>query len=207
MRKHKLPLTVFSLLLILALATVGVSYGLWSKTLTINGTVYTGSLDARWTFASCAEFYPWPTGGNTGEFEGKDIGSVEAWIDQADDQLMHVVVRNAYPSYAADCQVHFMVEGTIPVIVRGTGIFPGPGLTNCELTGANTKTLTCDQITIKFYDNLGTQLHPGDEAASSLMFHIEQPAEMNATYTFDVGICMAQWNEAATAEQCFEAGR
>jgi hypothetical protein len=101
------------------------------------------------------------------------------------------------------------VEGTIPVILRGTTIVPtSNNLTNCTLIVGPTgqaKTLKCDQLTVKYTDGIGVQLHPGDEEASSLTVHVEQPADQNATYTFDVLECMAQWNEAATAEQCFAA--
>ena len=108
----------------------------------------------------------------------------------------------ATPSTA---QVHFAVEGTIPVIVRGTSVSAGNGLTNCTLIGTNKKTLACDQLTVIFTNDLGTQLHPGDEAASSLTVHVEQPAAENAFYTFDVGVCMAQWNKRRVGPGVFGA--
>lgn len=195
-------------LLLVALVTMSVAYGLWSDTLIINGTVHTGEVDARWITqgTGCFEFYPWPNGGNYGEVEGKDVGSWDINIDNEDDRILHFTINNGYPSYAVDCQVHFMVEGTIPVIVRGTTIIPvSPNLTNCSLTGTVAKTLKCDQLTVKFVDNLNVQLHPGDEAASSLIVHVEQPAQELAKYEFEVGVCMGQWNEAATAAECFAA--
>jgi hypothetical protein len=199
------PMMVLAVVLLVALTTLGVSYGLWSKTLTIDGKVHTGEVDAKWKFAGCFEFYPWPEGGNDGEVGGVDVGSWEIWIDPDDDQILHFVVDNGYPSYAVECEVEFEVEGTIPVIVRGTTIVPGDNLTNCTLSGRNSKTLECDQLTVKFVDNLGSQLHPGDEAASSLKVHVEQPAEEETTYTFQVLVCMAQWNEDATADECYAA--
>jgi hypothetical protein len=196
---------VLSVVLIGALASLGVGYGLWAKVLTIEGVVNTGDVDASWTRVTCSEFHPWPDGGFPGEVEGKDVGVTTAVIDPLDDQILHISIENGYPSYAVDCQVHFQVGGTIPVIVRGTTLAAGPGLTNCTLTGENTKTLACDQLTVVFTDNLGTQIHPGDGAASSLTVHVEQPADQNAVYTFDVLVCLAQWNEKATADQCFAA--
>ncbi|HMK08144.1 MAG TPA: hypothetical protein VK449_03840 [Anaerolineales bacterium] len=44
--RKALPITSVLLILALALATVGVGYGLWSKTLTIQGTVHTGEVNA-----------------------------------------------------------------------------------------------------------------------------------------------------------------
>jgi hypothetical protein len=191
-------------LLLIALAALGVGYGLWSKLLLIHGTIETGRVDARWTLVTCAEFHPWPEGGIAGEFEGKDVGKTTAWIDTIDDQIIHVLIDNAYPSYAVDCEVHFQNDGTIPVIIRGTSVLPvSDNLTGCVHSGENAKSMACDQLTVEFIDNLGTQLDPNDKAASSLVFHLEQPAEQNATYAFDVQVCMAQWNEEVTAEECF----
>ena len=203
------PLAALILILLLALGSLGVGFGLWSNALTIVGQVHTGEVDAAWTSAGCFEFNSWPNPprveADYGELLGKDVGDWDVEIDPQDDQILHFIIVNGYPSYAVDCQVHFAVEGTIPVIVRGTAVFPGSELTNCTLSGSNQKTLACDQLTVIFTDNLGTQLHPGDEAASSLTVHVEQPAAENELYTFDVGVCMAQWNEGATAQECFDA--
>ena len=47
------PLALLILILLLALASVGVGYGLWARTLTIEGTVETGKVDAKWKFPGC----------------------------------------------------------------------------------------------------------------------------------------------------------
>jgi hypothetical protein len=203
-----LPIGALVVILVLALAVLGVGYGLWSKTLMIQGTIETGRVDARWTMANCSEFYPWPGGGNPGEFEGKDVGRTTATIDANDDQIVHVTIHNGYPSYAVDCELHFINDGTIPVIVRGTTIVPvSQNLTNCQLSGDQTKYLRCDQLTVKLVDGIGSQIDPGpeDESSSSLVIHVEQPAAMNTTYKFDVIECMAQWNEGATEAECLAA--
>jgi hypothetical protein len=197
-------------ILTLALGTMGVSYGLWSKTLTIEGDVHTGRVDARWLFGGCFEFNSWPDfpndQGDYGEAEGKDVGSWSLRPDPDDDQILLFRIDNGYPSYAVDCEVHFQNDGTIPVIVRGFRIEAlSQNLTDCHVTPGNPIKLECDELTVYYYDGLGTQLHPGDQKAGSLVVHIEQPAEQLATYEFEVQVCMAQWNEGATAQQCFEA--
>jgi hypothetical protein len=205
-RESRLHLTLIVALLVFSLAAVGIGYGLWSKTLFINGTIETGKVHARWTLATCAEFHPWPGGGNPGEFEGKDVGKTTTLIDPIDPQILHVTIDNGYPSYAVDCQVHFTNDGTIPFIIRGTTILDlSPNLNNCTLVGNNSKTLFCDELTVKFVDNIGSQIDPGDEAASSLVVHVEQPANQLDKYEFDVLVCMAQWNEAASFEDCVAA--
>lgn len=204
--RRRAPAAVLSVLLLVGLASLGVRYGLWAKTLRIEGVVHTGEVEARWTRVSCAEFHPWPNGNLPGEAEGKDVGMTTAIRDPAGDQMLHITLSNVYPSYAVDCQVRLDNNGTIPVIIRGTTIVAGGNLTNCALSRHNKKTLRCHQPTVVFTDNLGVQLHPEDEAASNLTVHVEQPADQGETYAFDVMVCMAQWNEEVTAAQCFAAG-
>ncbi|HJX61037.1 MAG TPA: hypothetical protein VJ578_00580 [Dehalococcoidia bacterium] len=191
--------------LVLALATLGVAYGLWSKVLTVEGTVNTGDLDAEWELAGCFELNGWPGPFSPGEYLGKDVGSVEAVIDPTDAQILHFTVNSGYPSYVADCEVEYQNSGTIPVNVVGTTIIPVAGLTNCTLTGVQSKTLTCDQLTVEFADGIGSQIDPDDGAGGSVRIHVEQLAEQESTYEFEVLICLAQWNEDPTAEECFAA--
>lgn len=201
-----MPVGAYILALLLALAAIGVVYGLWSKVLTIEGTVQTGRLHARWDGAICSEFYdwPWPPESN-GEVGGKEVGSTTISVDPADSNTLHLVIENGYPSYSVDCEVEYINDGTIPFLIRGTTIIPGPGLTNCVLTGNQTKTLACNELTVVLVDGIGAQVDPGDGVASSLRVHVEQKALQNAEYTFEVKICVAQWNEFATAAQCFAA--
>lgn len=202
--------TALVLVLLLALAGLGVAYGLWSKTLTIAGTVNTGDVDAEWTGAICVDFFHWPfPPEGTGEVGGKDVGSTTAVIDSENPQILHFTIDNGYPSYAVDCEVEYGNTGTIPWIVRGTTIVPvSPNLTNCTLifTGVGqTKTLRCDQLTVVYVNNIGAQVDPGDVVASSLRAHVEQAAEEETTYEFEVVVCVGQWNEPATFGECIAA--
>jgi hypothetical protein len=206
-KKTRFPVMLVALLLMLSLTVLGVGHGLWSKLLIIKGTVETGTVDAKWEAVICTEFYTWPDmpqgSEDFGEFEGKDVGSTIAKIDTEDDQILHITVFNGYPSYAVDCQVHFKNDGTIPVKIRGFDIVPvSTNLTNCTLSGTSTKKLECDQLTVIFFDGIGSQVDPEDMSSSSVMLHVEQPADQNSTYEFDVRVCLAQWNEDATFTEC-----
>lgn len=212
-RKRKFPIGALVLAVIVGLGGVGLSYGLWSQVLTIQGTVHTGEVDARWLYAGCFEFNSWPAfptqPGDYGEVEGKEVGWWSVLVDPADDHILRFAIHNGYPSYAVDCEVHFEVQGTIPVIMRGMQVVPGAGLSDCtveETPDGSEQTLRCDELTVVFTDNQGVQLHPGGHAASSLTAHVEQAAAENQGYEFGVLLCMAQWNEEATAAECF-AGR
>lgn len=214
--KPRLPATSLAILLVLSLSLMGVGFALWSKTLVVEGVVNTGRVDARWLTAFCREFHTWPnlptSDEDYGEAEGKEVGSTSFAIDPDDDQILHITLDNVYPSYAVDCSLKFEIDGTIPVIARGTTLIPIPDvgteeLHNCEMTGGFTKILSCDELTVIFTDNIGSQLDPGVWGIGDLLIHVEQPAEQLASYRFDVLICLAQWNEAASAEECFAAAR
>jgi len=198
----------FSLALLAAMAVLAVAYGLWSKTLTVGGTVQTGDLDLNWTAKLCSEFHPWPLDANSQPWEylRKDVGWTDATIDQSDPEILHFTVHNGYPSYAVDCEVHYKNVGTIPVNIIAATIVPGPNLTHCTLTEKKqTKTLECDQLTVEFWDGVGSQVDPEDGEAGSLLVHVEQGAKERTDYTFDVLICAAQWNENPTPQECFDA--
>lgn len=204
-------LGVTSLLMILSVTMVGQGYALWRTTLTDSGIVYTGDFDASWIAVSCAEFHTWPNlptnfPDDFGEFEGKNVGSTNASIDSTDPSLIHFNADNTYPSYAVDCEVHFQNTGSIPWIIQGTTIQAvSSNLENCSLTGNHTKTLACDELTVIYGDGIGMQVDPGDGGASSLMVHVEQPADPDSTYEFEMQVCVSQWNESATASECFAA--
>jgi hypothetical protein len=232
-RKPALPIGVLATALLVGLATIGIVNGLWSKNLVILGTVETGDLNADWTTSSGSDGQgsldpcsnPWnPI--DCDSFPHKDVGQLDCLIDDEDQQIVHFVVRNAYPSYEADCEVHFTNTGTIPWNVIGFAIDPAEGLTNCiiEAQGGQSLTVACDQMTIKYVDNVGVQFDPGDEGASSFIIHVEQAAAQGtctgtgfgtaswtttcterASYAVDLKACVAQWNETATFQQCVES--
>lgn len=185
-RKLGSPAVVLVLLLVLALATLGMGYGLWSKTLTIEGTVNTGSVDAEWTLVGCFDI------------EDKDVGTTTGWIDEVDPQILYFQIDNGYPSYIGDCEVEFTYLGTVPAMVEAITFLAGPELTNCTVDQQSTGsfTATCDQLTVTWANGLCVQLHNGEFLASSLRAHVEQDAEQLTTYTFGVEVQLNQWNES-----------
>jgi hypothetical protein len=213
--RKRTPIGLVAALLVLGLVSLGVAQGLWSKNLVLNGVVETGDLNVDWTGAACSEFHPWnpPIGSladtEPGEVLGKDVGSVTWEVDPDDAQIMHITVRNSYPSYSFDCQVEWENNGTIPVNLSGFTVWAASNnLNNCTVAGTTTKLLNCDELTVVFVDGIDDQIDPcrfdplACTSAHSLRAHVEQPAEQNATYQFSVMLCVAQWNEQATYEQC-----
>jgi len=234
-RKRALPIGAVVVTLLMMLAGIGIVSGLWSKNLVVEGTVETGDLQVDWSFNTvgtgddiCTAFNPlFPDCGVP-----KDVGKFFCKVDEGDNQILHFEVENAYPSYEADCQYHYENTGSIPWIVRGAEVIPGPNITGCgtDIDGdPRVIVILCDQIKIGWFDNIGTQVDPGNEVAGSLKIHLEQPAAQSdctaqsthvpivpsvivhtidcdadtlVTYDFDVFVCVAQWNEAATYDEC-----
>ena len=239
LNRNGAPLGVLAVGLLVVLATIGIVNGLWSKNLVVNGTVETGDLRVDWDSFSdsdedCIGGAPTPFNPLFPcEFPEKDVGWAECRIDP-DKQIMHFRAYNVYPSFDADCEVHFRNTGSIPFHMIGIAIDPGQGLSNC---GADVDPdpqavqVECTEMTIRFVDNVGVQFDPGFGSSSSLLFHVKQAAEQSdcaasgdsntgapfweidknsldcdgatqVSYEFDVKLCVAQWNEAATYDQC-----
>jgi hypothetical protein len=210
MKKSNLPIAGLIIVISLLLISTGVAYGLWSKTLDLNGTVNTGSINVHWDGCYCADNgidpfpnpwpYPYP------KPDPKDVGETICEVDSQDPTLMHMTVNNGYPSYFTDCEYHFENLGSLPVKIIGYKTYPN----NFTLASANGA--EDGELWVKYYDGVGSVMDPcpdddNCEQSGSVMLHVEQPAQMNSTYTFDVKICLAQWNEPATFNQCLAAAQ
>jgi hypothetical protein len=213
--RKALPITTVLLILALALATVGVGYGLWSKVLTIEGTVYTGEVNAQLSIEEIDKGDASLVADNgideDNEVEGKHIGRclvelVSASppdLDNLGPQLMRITIENGYPSYS--CFVNFNVQniGSIPIKVDQP-----------KLYGVNTQALDVDFLT----GNIGTegcyynevngsavppvyvhpQLEPKEMTFCTIWVHVRQDAEQASRYTFLAKIMTHQWNEYPT---------
>jgi len=166
---------VLVLLLVLALVSLGIGYGLWSKMLFINGTVATGNVDAELTLERF-----WDN-----EIE-KDVGTCFAELRMIDGATqynkLHVEVTNGYPSY--ECWVIFDVhsKGTIPVLVYQpdfTTLPPEPEV--------NVNLVDC------YADPV--QLHQSNVAYCTLVIHVKQDAIQDHLYDFEGTIEARQFNE------------
>jgi len=211
-RNRAPPTGLITLAVLLALGAVGIAYGFWSGTLTIVGTVDTGAVDGRWGTAICQEFHTWPRlpagPGDLGEAEGKEVGSVSATIDEANPGLLRVLVENGYPSYAADCAVEYVNEGSVPWVIAGIAVEPASAnLTNCVLSGRQAKTLSCNELTVVFVDGIGSEIFPGDLVASSLRVHVEQAAQQGTEYGFMVAVCVDPANGQPAPGDCGSSSR
>lgn len=246
LRRNALPTSGFFMVVLLALATVGVGYGLWSKVLTIEGTVNTGDVNAKFDrpftddddvsddplrdagdngncpigSGSCD---PKVTGAETAQQVAthrydKGVARCEAGrFDpdelQAGQQGGTVDIRRGYPSYHCTAWFPILNNGTIPLHLAGVMV-EGKVAVRCE-TG---ETLELDldeeegfdiEVCVSGLPPEGTvQIHPENWQDGLAVFyldldiHVMQDAQQNETYEFDTLICLHQWNEAATFEEC-----
>jgi hypothetical protein len=207
MSRKSLPVVGLALTLIVVLATAGVAYGLWSQTLFINGTVYTGSVDATiqaFEVDQMGDFNDICAGDGYSigidcdqdgslnddmEVEGKDIA--ECVAEQLDQYTLKVTVYNGYPSF--NCFVKYGVTnvGSVPIQIYHpdyfyNDVYMGSAINNAELH-VNGWPPICYTET--------TQLEPKQSAFCNLHVHVNQGAEQRSTYSFLVKIFARQWNE------------
>lgn len=163
--------------LILALGMSGLAYAHWMETLTISGTVNTGTVDVEWS-----EVGSWDT-----EEPGKDVSWIECWIDLVDPNLLHVEVHNAYPSIDYFNVVDIHCAGTIPVHLYEVFVSPPDPNVQVDITYWADPDATIPV-------SLPVQLHESEEIFVRIHVHIMQDAIQGHTYYFDAQINAIQWN-------------
>ena len=186
------------LVLVIALAAVGVGYALWSETLTIQGTVQTGEVDVEFSQHPVEECVDVAGVGDclpevTDDWDKSAAAdcSVEWLGSEGEDpsldngaNLLQVSVTGMYPSY--HCKVNFDVTstGNVPVHVwqpEPTGDIPEWVATDFDC-----------------YED-GVQLHQGGTTGiCTIDIHFTNdtaPEENSGPYTFGWTILATQWNE------------
>jgi hypothetical protein len=106
--KKSLPISI-ALILLIALSTLGLAYGAWTETLTINGNVTTGTFDPSFQ----------PAGAWFSEYEAgtADLASCTAAVS-ADGQNLTITIANAYPGYSCEGGANILNLGTMPVTIH-----------------------------------------------------------------------------------------
>jgi hypothetical protein len=213
------------MVLVLALATIGVGYGLWSKTLFITGTVNTGTVDAMLSREEVDLVALEPAGNSFNDLapqfcNGYTIGQNCDGKDGLDDSFqvedkpvascsavllnpwtMKVTVSNAYPG--VNCFIRYNIEntGTIPVILYGPDFFydiDGDG--DWDFMGTDgIGTIETSALHINDWPpdcfRDGVQLHADDTVFCNMHINVKQTAAQGTTYYFLVQFFARQWNE------------
>ncbi|MEM1628457.1 MAG: hypothetical protein QW551_04180 [Desulfurococcaceae archaeon] len=166
---------------ILALAIIGMALAMWSETLLLNVTVETGEVDVKFSDWYCSDTGPDPQAEGFHNEEGKDVAScvieVETMDDEGDVIKLAVNLLNAYPGYAVEVYLVIDNVGTIPVKLYSSSVeFDEPIMAELEIPE-------------------NTQIHPGENSTYILKITIPQEAEELSSYTGEVVLMFAQWNE------------
>ena len=161
-------IALLCLALVLALGTLGVGLALWSETLYIDGTIYTGELDVEWSQGVPYDDEPME----------KDFSWAECMID---GDTIYIWIYNAYPSITYTIPIDIHNIGTIPVHLCGL-VVTGGNLPACS--------------TVAFPDWYCIQVHPDEEEWGEITVHLCNDALENETYFFTAELTSVQWNEA-----------
>ncbi|XRH74887.1 MAG: hypothetical protein ACO0C9_05100 [Candidatus Methanosuratincola verstraetei] len=178
-----------------AVLMLGVTYGLWFQALYIYGTVYTGTLDARWSIHPAWDSEP----------PEKDYSNITVRACGDDPYTLYVTVENAYPCIWYYALIDLTNTGTIPWKIYDTSLvtegFPG----TVQFVPWDEKFLNLidlpaqhPQIGEKMFIENGTQVHPGESAWGVFAIHLTNDAQENSTYTFTFKVVVEQWNEWPT---------
>lgn len=183
----RLPHGMLAILLIVLLAGVGVAYGLWSETLTIDGTVNTGEVDVGFSGPFVSEWVE-VNGKHQREPKEKDqyttCNATAKDTDPTSDgnEGIEIGVKGAYPSY--HCAVKFAISniGSVPV----------------HITKPQAGDSTPKWVTVKACYPQWYQLHPGKNAWAWILIHFTNDDEVNenSSHNFKFTIDARQWNEA-----------
>lgn len=159
------------LVLMVGMAGIGASYALWSKTITLTGTVATGKVDMEWsTFKD-----------NDNGIDPKyDKDVADCSVETTPDKVT-VTITNGYPSYTCTIVGDIHNSGTIPIKLQNF-IYNVPPEIKVTPSGG-------------FINPYGIQLEPSQTLIGDFKIHVEQGAAQGTTYKFDISATGQQWNE------------
>jgi len=196
-----------TLLLVVLLAIMGVSYALWSETLIISGNAETGELD--WEIKgpfNCMD----EQGQNDMNADcswdfwevDKDVGGPTSLTPldsdgDGDYDTLNVTLVNTYPGYAEEIGFYIHNCGTIPLKVWKV-VIDGHVLYETNATKTVFLDLNNDgknDVKVRWGDHLGDQLEPCESGEISLSILVLQEAPQNQTLHFTITFTAVQWNE------------
>ena len=224
MRKKINKIATVFIVSIFALSGLGTAYAMWSDTVTIHGTIETGTVE--WEFAYpitvtdlfCPlPYYPTPTPdwncdpdlGFNGPYpqpylSDKNVGCGEAFL--IDSHTIEFNIYNVYPGYYnhLDFWVHGL--GTIPIKIDSVvftdasgnqiGYLKGaPGSVTLMIAELDLNGDTYPDAQVEWGDNWGAQLHHCDKADISFGICFLQPLPQDEIITLYIHLRAVQWNE------------
>jgi len=167
--------------LVLAIIVLGAALAMWSETLTVNVSVSTGEVKVKFSDWYCSDTGADPQAPGFSNTEGKNVASCYISVEEGEDNAVKllVTISNAYPGYSVDVGLVIDNIGSIPV-----------KLYDYDISGVNTTALS---VSLDVPED--TQIEPDGSSTYILHITVLQDAEEKSTYTFEVTLTFAQWNE------------
>jgi len=164
----------------------GAALAMWSETLKLNAYVNTGEVKVKWSEWSCSDTGPDPQAPGFDNSENKDVAKCIVTIEKNDTEgnpiKLNVTLVKAYPGYAVNITLVVDNIGTIPVKLL-------------SYSWSNFSTIDDEALNITLFKPTDTQIHPGGNSTYILEIIVTQEANETATYSFDLELTFAQWNE------------
>lgn len=168
------PVWMLSIVVVLALASVGVVYGIWQQTLFINATVYTGEAEAEFAIS---EVYT--------EGDIKNVASCVADVIETNDEYDTIVITatNMFPGVACDVVFDVTSVGSVPIHIHQ------PVFTGYDTTAILVELSDC--YTQDF------QLHQNESAECEIDIDVLQsaPNDDDLSYSFTGTVLVHQYNQ------------
>jgi hypothetical protein len=224
-RSRTLPVGGLIMILVLALASLGVGYGLWFKTLTVEGIVRTGDVNAEFVTAFTdddnkvddAEFDsqdtgdcpisvngktscdPAETGRDPKAHYDKDVSECFARLtdndEQPGNQSAEIEITNGYPSYHCTGWFKIRNNGTVPVKIVGATI-NDQAVAIGEPRDFDLGGDEKADLSVQLSDiRICQQIEPLEEVWMDIDQHVLQPAPQGEKLNYTVKIQLNQWNE------------
>ncbi len=175
-------ITMISILLI----GFGTALAMWTQTLKINAYVNTGEVKVKWSTWNCSDTGPDPQAPGYNNSENKDVAKCyvnpERYDDQRNPIKLNITLVKAYPGYAVNITMVVDNIGTVPVKLLN--------ISWSNWTGEDSRALK-----VRLIKPIDTQIDEGENSTYILEIIVKQEANETATYSFDLELTFAQWNE------------
>jgi len=187
-------------ILMIALGVAGFAYAHWSKVVTVDGTVTTGTLHVIPSFH--VEYT---------EAEGKEVADIDYIVD-AEKNHIDIWFDNVYPCLRVDGYIDLVNTGTIPVHLVDIDITATAGVYavwNAEKryyeiyyttpAGEVPSLIATGNYAFRFPDgttNDPYQIDPKGTAYIDFWIHFEEGLPQNAEYWFHIDLTFWNWNES-----------
>lgn len=213
--------TIYIAAALAVLATsVAAAYSMWSSSLSVNGYVKTGELDAEFLDGSLMYLdacglpagYGYAGGNDWNSSSYPDAGAYQLDMNVActdaklidtdgdgDYDALNITIHNAYPGYYTHVTFNIRNNGDIPlkiwrVVIDGKSYYE---INEGEAQNGVEVDLNNDgkpDVRIWWGDNFGKELYPGDSAAISFDLTVLPSAPQGAKLTLTIKYEMIQWN-------------